>query len=122
MLNIRKCFFESRVEIQKRLESHPDTKKMGIFRRPRSASLGDIPKKQAKGEKKAAPSAPEEKTPERGKGVSSPACAQVAKSQVSTEKGDWLVVTRKSKKEKKKKRRRRRTLCKKHTELSPNRG
>ena len=38
MLNTHKCLLESGVEIQKRLESHPATKKMGIFRRPRSAS------------------------------------------------------------------------------------
>ena len=45
------CLLESGVEIQKRLESQPAIKNMGIFRRPHSASLGDIPKNQAKGEK-----------------------------------------------------------------------
>ena len=45
MLNNHKCLLESGVEIQKRLESHPASKKMGIFPRLRSASLGDAPKK-----------------------------------------------------------------------------
>ena len=52
MLNTYKCFLESRVEIQKKLEFNPASKKMGIFRRLRSASLGDTPKKLTKGEKK----------------------------------------------------------------------
>ena len=47
---------ESGVEIQKWLESYPASKNMGICRRPRSASLGDIPKKLKKGEKRVAPS------------------------------------------------------------------
>ena len=54
MLNTHKCLLESGVEIQKRLESHPATKRMGIFRRPRSASLGDISKNQTKGENRTA--------------------------------------------------------------------
>ena len=48
MLNTHKCLLESEVEIQKNLESHPASKKMGIFRRSRSASLGDTPKKLTK--------------------------------------------------------------------------
>ena len=59
MLNTHKCLLESGVEIQKRLESHPASKKMGIFRRVRSASLGDTPKKPTKGEKGVAPSPPD---------------------------------------------------------------
>ena len=39
MLNTHKCLLESGMEIQKRLESHPASKRTGIFRRPRSASL-----------------------------------------------------------------------------------
>ena len=61
MLNTHKCLLESGVEIQKKLESHPASKKMGIFRRPRSASLGDNPKKLTKGEKRVAPSPPEDR-------------------------------------------------------------
>ena len=52
MLNTHKYLLESGVEIQKRLESHPASKQMGIFRRPRSASLGDTPKKLTKGKKR----------------------------------------------------------------------
>ena len=48
MLNTHKCLLESGVEIQKRLESYPASKRMGIFRGPRSASLIDIPKKLKK--------------------------------------------------------------------------
>ena len=49
MLNTHKCLLESGVEIQKRLESHPASKRMGIIRRLRSASLGNTPKKLTKG-------------------------------------------------------------------------
>ena len=45
MLNAHKSLLESRVVIQKKLESHLALKKMGIFGRPRSASLGDTTKK-----------------------------------------------------------------------------
>ena len=41
MLNADKCLLESGVEIQKRLKSHPSSKRMGTYRRPRSVSLGD---------------------------------------------------------------------------------
>ena len=63
ILNIHKCLLESGVEIQKRLESHPASKKMGFFRRLRSASLGDTPKKLTKGEKRVAPSPPKDWLP-----------------------------------------------------------
>ena len=49
MPNTHKRLLEDGVEIKKRLESQPASKKEGIFRRPRSASLGDIPKKLTKG-------------------------------------------------------------------------
>ena len=51
MLNTHKCLLESRVTFQKKMESHPAMKKLGIFQRPRSAALGDTPKNQAKGKK-----------------------------------------------------------------------
>ena len=51
VLNTHKCLIESGVNIQKRLESHLASKRVGIFQKPRSASLGDTPKKMAKGEK-----------------------------------------------------------------------
>ena len=47
MLNTDKCLLESEVEIQKKLESRPALKKMGMFRRLRSASLGYLPKTQS---------------------------------------------------------------------------
>ena len=102
MLNTHRCLLESGVELQKRLETHPASKKMGIFRRPRSASLGDTPKLQNKGEKRAAPSPPQERTPKRGKGGPSPSYAQVAKSQAPIKDGDWQVVAKKKKKRRKK--------------------
>ena len=71
---------KSGVKIQKRLESHPASKKMRIFQKPRSAPLGDTPKSQAKGAKRAAPSPPQEKTSKRGKGGMSPSYAKVTKS------------------------------------------
>ena len=72
MLNTHKCLLESGVEIQKKIESHTASKRMGIFRRPRSASLGDIPKKPTKGEKRVAPSPLEDRLPIKGKGGTSP--------------------------------------------------
>ena len=56
MLNTHKWLLESGVEIQKKLESRAALKKMGIFLRPRSASLGDTPKKLTKWEKRVASS------------------------------------------------------------------
>ena len=47
MLNTHKCLLENA------------SKRMGIFRRPRAAFLGDTPKKLTKGEKRVAPSTPE---------------------------------------------------------------
>ena len=107
-------------ENPKKMESHPTMKKLGIFQRPRSASLrDDTPRKQAKGEKRSARSPPLEKTPKRGKGGSSSSYSQMATSQPPNEEGDWHVVTKKRKKKQKRKKGRRRTLCKKHRELSP---
>ena len=74
-------------------------KKLGIFQKPRSASLGDTPKNQVKGEKRSAP--PLEKTPKRGKGGSSPSYAEVAKNEPPSKEGDWHVVTKKRKRKKK---------------------
>ena len=54
MPNTRKCLLESGVRIQKKIESHPAMKKLGIFQRPRSASLGDTPKNQVMGQKRSA--------------------------------------------------------------------
>ena len=116
MLNTHKCLLESGVEVQKTLESHPATKKMGIFRRPRSASLGDIPKNQAKGENRAAPFPPQEKIPKRGNGGPSPSYAQVAKSQAPSKEGD-SQEQKKGKRQKKAK-----EPVQKRRELSPDLG
>ena len=39
MINTHKCLLESGVEIQKRQQSHPASKRISIFWRPPSASL-----------------------------------------------------------------------------------
>ena len=49
MLNTHKCLLESGVRIQKQMESHHAMKKLGIFQRPRSASLGDTPEIRGRG-------------------------------------------------------------------------
>ena len=54
MLNTHKCLLESGVKIQQKMESHPAMKKLGIFQKPRSASLGDTLKNQSMGEKRSA--------------------------------------------------------------------
>ena len=101
--SVNECLLESGVKIQTKMESHPAMKKLGIFQRPRSVSLGDTPKNQAKGEKRSAPSHRLEKTPKRGKSGSSPSYAEVAKSQPPNKEGDWHVVMKKRKKRKRKK-------------------
>ena len=65
MLNTHKCLLESGVKIQKKMESHPAMMKLGIFQRPRSASLGDTPKNQVMGQKRSAPSPPLERGPSK---------------------------------------------------------
>ena len=74
MLSTHKCLLESGVEIQKKLESHPALKKMGIFRRLCPATLGDTPKKLTKGEKNPPP-------PKKEKGGTSPSYAAVTGGQ-----------------------------------------
>ena len=89
MLNTHKCLLESGVEIQKRMESHAAVKKMGIFRRLRSSSLGDTPKKLTKGEKRVAPSPPKDRLPKKGKGGISPNYAVATRSQTPKKDGEW---------------------------------
>ena len=55
LLNTQECLMKSGLEIQKRLESHPATKKIRIFQRPRSATLGDTPKSHAKRDQESGP-------------------------------------------------------------------
>ena len=97
MLNTHKFLLESGVEIQKRLESHPASKKMGIFRRLHSASLGDTPKKLTKGEKRVAPSPPEDRLPKTGKGGISPTYAAATRGQTPKKDGEWQLVEKKKK-------------------------
>ena len=111
MLNTQKCLLGSGVKIQKKMESHTAMKKLGIFQRPRSASLGDTPKKQAKGEKRSAPSPPLEKNPKRGKGSSSPSYAGWPRASPKIKKGTGMW-SRKKEKKKKKRLKGRRTLRK----------
>ena len=107
MLNTHKCLIESGVEIQKRMESHPAVKQMGIFWRLRSASLGDNPKKLTKGEKRVAPSPPEDRLPKKGKGGISPTYATATRGQTPKKDGEWqLVEKKKNKKIKKEKKKR----------------
>ena len=58
--NTHKHLIKSGVEFQKELESHPITRKIGVLRRPCSASLGDTPKSLKNGKKRVAPSPPKE--------------------------------------------------------------
>ena len=104
LLNTHKYLLESGVEIQKRLESHPASKKMGIFRRHRSASLEDTPEMQSKGEKKEALFAPEKRIAKKGKGILSPSYAEATWSQTLKVVGEWQLVEKKMKKRKSKKR------------------
>ena len=101
MLNTHKCLLESGVEIQRWLESHPASKRMGIFRRPRSASLGDTPKKLTKGEKRFAPSSPEKRIPKKRKGSTSPSYATANRGQTPQKDREWQLVEKKKKKEEK---------------------
>ena len=95
MLNTHKCVLESGVEIQKKLESHPASKRMVIFRRPRFASLGDIPKKTKKGEKRVAPFPLEDRLPKKGKGGTSPTNVAATRGQTPQKDGEWQLVEKK---------------------------
>ena len=111
MLNTHKCLLETGVEIQKSLEFHPVSKKMGIFRSLRSASLRDTPKKLTKVEKRVAPSPPEDRLPKKVKGGISPPYTAATRGQTPKKDGEWQLVEKKKKKKKKKRRRRKRFLC-----------
>ena len=52
---------------------------------PRSASLGDTPKMQSKGEKREAPSPPEERIAKKGKGSTSASYSEATRSQIHKE-------------------------------------
>ena len=105
MRNTHTCLLESGVQFQKRLESQPASNRMGIFRRLRSASLGVTPKKLTKGEKRVAPSPPEDRIPKKGKGSSSPTYAAVTRGQIPQKDGEWQLVEKKKKRRKRRKKR-----------------
>ena len=90
MLNTHKCLLESGVKIQMKMESHPAIKKLRIFRRRRSASLGDTPKNQAKGEKTSAPSPPLGKTPKRGRVALRPLMLRWPQASTQIKKGTGM--------------------------------
>ena len=109
MLNTHKCLLESGVEIQKTLESHPASKKMGIFRKPRSATLVDTSKKLTKREKRVATCPPEDPFPKKGKINTTPTYATATRGQTLQKDGEWQLVEKI--KEKKRKRRRKKRFC-----------
>ena len=113
MLNTYKWLLESGVEIQKKLEPHPASKRMGIFRRPRFASLRDTPKELTKGKKRVAPSPSEDRIAKKGKGYTSPNYAAATRGQTLQKDGEWKLVDRKENK-KKNKRKKERGSCALH--------
>ena len=104
MLNTHECLLESGVEIQKRLESHPATKKLGIFRRPLSASLGCTPKIQAKGEKRAAPSPLRKELQRGGRAARHPLMLRWPRARPRLKRGTGKWSQRRAKKKKRKRR------------------
>ena len=94
MRNTHKRLLESGVEFQKRLEFNPASKRMGIFQRPHSASPGDTPKNLTKGEKRVAPSPPEDRLPKKGKGGTSPTYAAATRGQTPQKDGECLSKKR----------------------------
>ena len=101
MLNTHKCLLESGVEIQKRLESHPTSIKMGIFWRLRSASLGDTPKRRKRGRRGLPLLPPKIGFPRKGRAAY---CNRTAtRGQNPKKDGEWQLVESKKKKKKKEK-------------------
>ena len=77
---------------------------MVIFRRARSASLRDTPKKLKKGEKRIAPSPPEDRFPKKGKGNTTSTYAAATRGKTPQKDGEWQLVKRRKGEKKKKKR------------------
>ena len=77
------------------------SKRMGIFRRPRSASLGGTPKQLPKREKRFAPSPLEDRIPKKGKRNISPTYAAATRGQTPQKDREWQLVARKEEKKKK---------------------
>ena len=89
LFNTHKCLLNSGVESQKKLESHPATKKMGIFRGPRSASLGDTQKSKRR-VKEGQPPRPSRKNSQEGEGH----LRMPRWPRAPNKEGDWQVVTK----------------------------
>ena len=102
LLNTHKCLLESGVEIQKKLESHPASEKMGIFRRLRSASLGDTPKELTKGKKEGCLFSPPGSASQERKGRHI-AILRCGHQRPDPTKGWGMTAGRKEEKEKKQK-------------------
>ena len=99
MLNTHKCLLESGLEIQKELKTHPASKKMGIFRRLRSAFLGDTPKKLTRRRKRVASSPSEDRFPKKGKVGSSPSYVAATRGQTPQKDREWQLVQKEKKRE-----------------------
>ena len=101
MFKTHKCLLESGVEIQKKLESHPASKKMCFFQGLRSASMGDTLKRLTKGEEKSVtPYPPEHRLPEKGKEGTSPSYAAATIDRTPQKDGESQMVEKTKKKKK----------------------
>ena len=105
LFNNHECLMQSGVEIQKRLEPHSATTKMGIFRNPRSASVGDTPETKSKGEKREAHSPPEERMAKKERAVHRLCIPEATRSQASKEIGEWQLVEEEKRKKRNRKKR-----------------
>ena len=76
-------------------EIPPRLEKMGIFWKPRCASLEDTPKKLTKGEKRVALSPHEDRIPKKGKSSTSPTYAAANRGQTPQKDGEWQLVDKK---------------------------
>ena len=92
-----------RGENPKKMESHPTMKKLGIFQRPRSASLGGTPKNQVMGKKRSAPSPPLEKLLRGERVALRPLMPRWPRARPRIKKGTGMWSQRKERKKKEKK-------------------
>ena len=119
LLNNHKCLIESGVEIQRKLDSYPATKKIGLFRRPRSTSLGDTTKKRSEGEQREASLTTEDsKYSKQGKSSTSSNYAETIGSQLPKGEESFKLVEKKMKKKKtegrKREKRKKEEMCRLH--------
>ena len=100
LLNTHKCAMQGGIEIRKRLKSHLVSRKMEIFWRHRSASLGESRKTLSNGKKREAPSPLEEQIAKKGKGSTSPSYSEATISQAPKKLGNDNWLRRKNAREK----------------------